>query len=54
MTAKCPGTGKQWIPGTGHPICPVCHRGVVAITGQRSTMAQMRGKVVPEHERRTS
>ena len=53
MTGNCPGTGKKWMAGTGHPICPVCHRGVNSITGTRGkTMKQMRGKVVPAHTRR--
>jgi len=50
----CPGTGRLWGTGTGHPICPVCHRRARALGAapQRKARRGWAGRV-PAHEKRT-
>jgi len=49
----CKGSGRQWQPGTGSPMCPICHRG----PGSLGVKPPIRRKGrftghVPEHETR--
>lgn len=56
--AVCPGSGKKWIPGTGAPICPYCHRGPDGLKAKKPTRRKLsNGKMgftgsVPKHELR--
>jgi hypothetical protein len=55
MPNQCPGTGRQWQPGMGSPICPTCKRGIKSLTGshpKNPIKFLQSGHKVPAHEAR--
>lgn len=48
----CHGAGCRWQPGTGHPMCPVCHAGPgalgVRLPRRNRKLGGWQG-LVPEH-----
>jgi len=36
-STPCAGEGRSWFAGTGVAICPICHRGTIALTGKPVT-----------------